>query len=152
MRRYVGPGPGKAVFATSTISLSLATGLDREAIESVGSAARLLRTVKASVEPFTNLLYLCRPCLPQASCRHFWARSRKEALPARQDGEERHEEHGGCWTRKNGSCCKPAILPSPAQSTSNYSILTQRFSSNNSPFGVKPATTMLATSPINLAS
>ena len=48
-----------------------------------------------------------RPQLPQVRPPgRLRSRPRKEALPAREDGEERHALHGARRSRAHGGCCK----------------------------------------------
>jgi hypothetical protein len=51
-------------------------------------------------------LLTTRTCLPQVNRRRLWPRPGQEALAARENGKERHAQHGTRWKRENGSCCK----------------------------------------------
>jgi len=86
-----------------------------------------------------------RTQIPPTDCWRFRSRSCKEALAARQDGEERDAQHGACWPRAHGGrSTRHLYLPllPPANA----------LSSNNSQFGVRDVTTMYQMSPTSLVS
>lgn len=52
-----------------------------------------------------DLLTMSRTCLPQERRRRLRPRPRQEAVAARQDGEERHAQHGARRPGAHGSRC-----------------------------------------------
>jgi len=82
-----------------------------------------------------------RPQLPQVGPPgRFRTRPCEEAVAAGEDGEERDALHGACWQGAHGSRGRQNTTPRVTHRTDGYD-------SNNSPSGVRCATTMFPMSP-----
>ena len=79
---------------------------------------------------------ICRPYIPQSRpSRCLRARPRQKIVPAREDGEERHEIYGAGGKRAYGGCRRCRI-------EHVFRFSTNDFPSNNFQSGVKDVMTM----------